>query len=324
MTMPPEKTEKVQEYTEDYQKLISPYWVIFIFIVVFWGIACLLSPQVAYFSARLFELIFSNWESAGAFMSLVFMTVGWAFLELFFRIILYFRLSYPNLSAFSVRATRFVVMVLFAFIVAFRYISIWDYDEIPLYIIAGGLTAFISILYLRSQHFKARVLASIEFYKKQKTRKDFYEYFYLKVEKIILIALFSGMVFIFLWLNAYSDVAWIKEFTTSLGEQLLTNPFMLVLFIFVIMMTFFMPLLKLLSDLLPAFALDILSYQTKKRIKKIRFWTLIFLVILVVMRLIPQWEIPDWIKNVLAVAGSISIYIVSRLISLYGIKNIKG
>lgn len=322
--MPTEKTEKIQEYTEDYQKLISPYWVIFIFILVFWGAACLLSPEVAFFSVQLFHIIFSNWESAGAFMSLVSISIGWALLEMIFRIVLYLRLTNPNLSAYSVRATRFVVIAYFFTLVAFRYITIWDFDEIPLYIFSGALVAFVSILYIKSSRFKKHVLASIELYKKQRTRKDFYEYFYFKVEKIILIALFAGMVFIFLYLNAYYDIAWIKELSATLGEQLLYNPVMLVLFVLVIVMTFFMPLLQLLSDLLPAFALDILSYQTRKRIKKIRFWTLVFLIILVVVRLVPEWDIPGWLKNVLSIAGFVGVFIVSRLISMYGIKNIKG
>jgi len=318
----PKEIEKVQEYTDDFERLMSPWWILFIAIFVTWGVASLLIPVVAEVSIWIFSYIFKDWYLLTAFVSLVAISIGWSILEGFFKFSLYLRLAHPNLAAYTIKIIQFIVIVLFITLIFFRYITIFDFDSIYLYIISVTITALISALYFRSKRFENRIKKSISLYYNQRNRDDFYKYFYIKIEYVLLIALFSGIVFIFLWLSAYGDVAWIKQFTSMLSDQLLHNPFIAILFSLIITFTFFAPLMQLISELLPVFALDILSYQQKHTIKRVRKWTLFYFLLAVFWRIIlPLWNIDLWINIVVSSLMWIGFFALTKFISHIGAKS---
>jgi hypothetical protein len=174
----------------------------------------------------------------------------------------------------------------------------------------------VSALYLNSKYFRSSVKKSIETYTMQRTREDFFENLYIRVQDLIVISFLSGTIFIFLYLAAFGNVSWIRELVISLSVQLLFNPLMSILFFLIIALTFFYPLIRLLSEWLPVFAKDILSPQVKHRIKFIRAWTLLLLIALLIFKLLP---LETWIGNVSAlVLWALSLLITSVLTKYKG------
>jgi hypothetical protein len=114
--------EKPKEYTETYERLVSPYWILFIAILVTWGVFCIIIPDpVAIFSYNLFIYFFQDMYLAAAFISLVSVSIGWAILEGFFKLALYLRLARPDIAAYVIKIIQFIVIVLFFIIILFQF-----------------------------------------------------------------------------------------------------------------------------------------------------------------------------------------------------------
>lgn len=308
------KSDIKEQFGDDLSKNSSAYWIIFIFTITIYIAALIVSDFVRQMTLQALGFIFSDWQVFAAFITVFFFYIAWTMIEGIAKFTLFLYLRYPRTYAYLKQATRTGIISYFLTCLLFRYITIWDFEDIWLYVSSAVLSGVFLFMYFRSPRFKKSVMNSLEKKQANLDRADYYQHFYIRFEQVILVAAIVGGSLIFMFYYGTGTVPWITELVDVVIPGFFTNPFILVLFIMLTCVTLFNPLFEFLADLLPPLlGQKALSYQTKLRIKRARIWSLLFLVIVLIIKLIPSWEIDPWAKDLL----SIIALFLSWAISMY-------
>lgn len=297
------------------EKIASGFWILFIFLLVFWFVLYLLSPEIRFWSNFFFSWIFKDWQLTIAFFTLMFITIGWTMIEGLFKLIFYMRVAYNDKFFIVTKAIRFLLITYFIMLIFFRYVTIWDFDNWELYIFSLALLGVSSFIFFKSRFFNQQIIKM----RKSISSKDF-KYIYIPIEKVILSAVLAGAFFIYLFFYFVEKTPWVVEFTDMLLTQLLVNPVIITLAICMVIFIFFTPLLQIVIDLLPSFTIKILSDQMKDRIRSIKIWTLVFMVITLVIKSLPFWNLPDYVEVILSFVLLLVSWLVSRKSNLVMLK----
>jgi hypothetical protein len=300
--------------TKETETHASSYWIIFFILLALWIAGLIISQEVRDISAKAWSFIISDWQVFGAFMTLVFFTIVWTFFEGVSSFLHYIYLTHPDSYFYVKHALRFIIISFFALLVILRYITIWDFQDAFLYVTAGAFTALLCAIWFRGSNYTNIVKKDIERTAENMKRSDYYDYFYVRFDQVILVSAIIGASLIFMWYYLSRTVSWIVEFVDVVLPQFITNPVIFVLFVSLLCVTIFSPVFQFLADYLPPLAgRKTLSIQTKARIKKVRAWSLGFLACVLFIKLVPGFNIASWGKDLL----SLGTLLLSWLISTY-------
>jgi len=292
--------------TEEDQRIISKYWIPFIFILVLWGFTYAIFDVVKVGTHVLFGIIFSDIQIIFIFITLLFVSIGWVFVEIIALITFTLRVHYQEQVHQLVKGIRIASSILLLICIIFNYVTIWHFNDWQLYAFSIGFTALICAIYFKSARFKRPTDPSTV-----TTYSPDFAYMYIPVQKIFLAAIISGLGFIFT-IFYFTGTPWVVSIVDAVVMQIMVNPIIITLIILVLLFTIFFPLLQILTDLLANYCRQVLSTEMKERMKFIRKWTLILIIVVVLMRVVPFLDfIPDFIKPGISLAAMLLFYFIT-------------
>lgn len=300
--MPREKRERYR----DGSIVISKWWIPFITLNVIWVCLYFLFEPVRFWTIALFTIVFTNVDLIFIFISLLIITAGWTVIELFAAISWFLFIRYKEKGYLVARAIRFSLITFLLATIFMNFFSIFSFHDFWLYMASLGITALLCYIYFKSDYFK-RAQST----RHKVTYSHDLKFMYIPIEKILMLSFFLGFaitVTVLYYQGGAFGVTWVKYCIDSIiAGMFVNNYFLLVLVILVASFTVFYPGVQILGNLLPYYSKVALQDKTKERIKELRIWTLLFIIILTAIHCVPMiWNIylisfaPSYIESLIS------------------------
>jgi len=243
-----------------------------------------------------------------AFFLFIGLTVGWMILELLALIFIHYSETTKKESVWRfVTFMRFFSILLIIWVIIFNYISIWQYNEIAMYVIPIVIVLLVGVIYfkggLEAAILKMRRFKGIRF-------SDDCSMMFIPFSILLYIFTIAGLLIVFIWYyfnGASTGVLWVKSFVDTTLLQFLVNPFMCTLLIIFLIFTIFYPFIQLIYILFKYGSYQILSDKVKRGIYITRMWALVFLIVTVFLKYILSlaYILPTWSMWVISLGATI-------------------
>lgn len=290
-----------------WKKTSSPWWILVTGFLIIWTILAIFFDYFKELSIVFFSYIFSDIQMTMAFCLFIFLTLGWVILEklaIFFNYIV--ETAKKEFVHRLVTMIRFFTILLLSLTITFRYITIWDYTDPPMYIVTFLITTLVGIIYfkggLEPLILKSRGFKGMRFSSDCKA-------IYIPYTILVYLFITVGFSIVFVWYYFNGEPAgvfWVKEFVDHSLVQFIINPFMLVLLILFLIFTIFYPLVQLIVMGIRFLSFEMLSDKVKKRIKTTRMWSLVFLIVSIFLKYILSIivDLDDWLEAIISLAAT--------------------
>lgn len=260
----------------------SAYWIPFIVVVVIWLFAYLLIEPVRTTTNIVFGMMREDPNIIIAFVGLIFMFIGWSFLEFTAIKTVHIARYHDEQMFMVVRAVRIVTVFYPIILVVCRYVTIYSFADWPLYIFALVIFLPMFVLILKTGWFSqpasddARIEIDLD-------RKKVY----IPVQLVLVAAFTFGPLFIILVSYFTQANPWVVDFVENVLVQLLINPVFLISWIMLVMFTIAYPCTAIIAWKSADIMKLVITNDTKRAIKKVRWYMILFVIVLTLSKLLP-------------------------------------
>lgn len=271
-----------EEISQRKKTAASGYWFAFIIVVVAWLFAYFIIDPVRNVTNLVFNLMLVDPNVLIAFLGMFLVFIGWSFLEFLSEKTVHLSRYHDDQMFMLKRGIRIVVILYPIIVITCRYATIWTFSEWPLYIFGLALFAPFFILILKTKWFvtPASIDSQIEFDLKNKK-------IYIPIQIVLIVAFTIGPLLILIIAAFTEDVPWIKDFVFNVLVQFISNPIFITSGILLILFTVLYPVTEWLAWKFAKLAKLITTHDTKTAMKKVRKYTIVFVIVLTLSKLLP-------------------------------------
>ena len=292
--MSKEKQREERYVKGTYEKVSSAWWVIALGFFVIWGIVLLFDIMEARkLTLFVFTAICTDIQLATSVLSIFGITFGWAILEnIAERMIFTYHRNQgkhipDRIQTFISFTSLFWLILLFLG----HYLTVFTFNDYGLYVIIGCIYALVLVIYFKTT-------LEVRLIKLKKWKKIIFSEdqsnFYVPYEKMFFWFAICGILLVFFYYYNFgetSGILWAKSIGDLFLAQIMYNPVVITLLIVALVFTVFYPLVDFAGVILLIGCYKLITTQTKEKIRAVRKYIALFVLITVVWKMLDVFGI---------------------------------